>query len=178
MPNKTIFTCSSCKATFPRWRGKCTCGVWNSITESLVPTKVYHIPKQSIKKKKEVLENKGVDSDLDIWFNVVRKKLTGYCQCGCGEKSSKNDDKYFKHSCSHLFPKRIFKSIQFHPDNFVERAFWGGCHSVMDDTSIERWVNFDDWEVIKHKFHLLSPLIPQQEKSNKFYTILEKLVHL
>lgn len=128
--------------------------------------------------EKKARELKGEDkSDLDQWFEERRKELTSTCQCGCGQKSCKEDDLYFKHSICHIFPKRIFKSVACHPLNFVERAFWGGCHSVLDDTSIERWPNMADWDDIKAKFKEISPFIPETEKANKFYTMLEELVN-
>jgi hypothetical protein len=154
--DKKTFVCSSCKANHAQWYGRCSkCNSWNTINEEVT---------------------KNTKSDLDEWFDLVRIKLTGKCACGCGNKSQKNDDKYFKHSCSHIFPKAKFDSIKCHPMNFVERAFWGGCHGVMDDTSIDKWVEMKDWHDIKRKFNILAPLIPPHEKANKFYTQLETLV--
>jgi len=119
------------------------------------------------------------------WFQSVRPKLTGTCQCGCGNPSSKKDYKdldgkvasHFRSSICHIFPKRDFHSVKYHPLNYVERAFWGGCHSNMDNLSLNRWVNFADWDDIKAKFHVLAPLLTEQEKSLKFYTQLEILVY-
>jgi hypothetical protein len=123
----------------------------------------------------EVAQNRN---NMDLWFSLIRTKLTGTCQCGCGQPSSKKDDTYYRHSCCHLFPKNRFDSIKTHPLNFVERAFFGGCHSIFDDTSMDRWVNMADWEDIKAKFYELAPLLTQEERANKFYTHLEKLVFL
>lgn len=111
------------------------------------------------------------------WFRLIRTKLTGTCQCGCANKSQKNDDMYFRHSCCHIFPKSKFFSIKYHPLNYVERAFFGGCHGVMDDTSMDRWVNMADWEDIKAKFYELAPLLTNEERSSKFYNHLEILVY-
>lgn len=116
-------------------------------------------------------------SELDRWFKAVRNKLTGRCQCGCGKPSSKYQDKYFKHSCGHVFPKRIFLSIATHPRNFVERAFWGGCHTNMDEQSMDRWTSFADWENIKEIFHELAPELTDEERATKFYTHFEKLIY-
>lgn len=113
----------------------------------------------------------------ETWFKNIRKKLTGTCQCGCGNKSQKNDDMYFRHSCCHIFPKSKFESVQYHPLNYVERAFFGGCHGILDDTSMDRWVNMADWEDIKKKFYILAPLLTDKERATKFYTHLEKLVY-
>lgn len=137
----------------------------------------YKIPHQSEKKKQQVKDEKPLRDEKEKWFALVRKKLTGTCQCGCGEKSSKKDDTYFRNSCCHIFPKKDFKSVQFHPLNFVERAFFGGCHSVMDDTSMDRWPNMADFEDIRQKFMILAPLLTPQEKAKKFYSHLERLVN-
>jgi len=110
------------------------------------------------------------------WFRLIRQSLVGTCQCGCGNKSQKRDDMFFRHSCCHIFPKSKFDSVKYHPLNYVERAFWGGCHSTMDDTSMDRWVGFADWDDIKAKFYVLVKLLTPQEKSSKFYSHLERLV--
>jgi hypothetical protein len=147
-------------------------------------------PMRKVSEKKLALqaqEKKLVSSDGDtlkeLWFKARRTDLTGTCQCGCGESSQKKDKIYFRHSIAHIFPKRLFPSIEYHPLNFVERRFWatagGGsaCHSIMDDTSMDRWPNMGDWPDIKAKFYILAPLLTPEEKATKFYTQLEKLVY-
>lgn len=128
-------------------------------------------------------KRKSSDSELGVpqfdngWFLERRKEMTGVCQCGCGAKSSKNDEKWFRACCCHIFPKAYFPSVANHPLNFVERAFWGGCHSFMDDGSVERWVNFEDWQDIKSKVIQMEPHLTQQERSRKFYSTLMKMVN-
>lgn len=139
--------------------------------------KAYQIPKKSAKKIKQEILAKGDDEARDNWFAERRKDLVGTCQCGCGRKSQKKDDTFYRHCICHVFPKRIFKSVELHPLNFVERAFWGGCHSVMDDTSMDRWVGMADWDDIKMKFGILQPYLTDAEKATKFYSHLEKLVN-
>lgn len=35
---KTLFTCSGCRASYPRWQGQCsTCGEWNLVSEAAAP---------------------------------------------------------------------------------------------------------------------------------------------
>ena len=103
--------------------------------------------------------------------------MVGTCQCGCGNKSQKWDGLYFRHSAAHVFPQRLFRSIAYHPFNWVERAFFGGCHSNMDDKSMNLWPGMADWDDIKAKFHFLSPLLTIKERATKFYTQFEKLVN-
>lgn len=182
-------------------RKKCKCGC------NMMPTISYegyyysHAPKEVLdrldkkQKRKTAAKNtlaklRAVDAnedenrevakgyaELDRWFKSTRNKLTGTCQCGCGKPSSKYDDKYFKHSCSHVFPKAKFGSIKTHPRNFVERAFWGGCHTNMDEQSMDKWVGFTDWENIKEIFHELAPLLTDEERATKFYAHFEKLIY-
>lgn len=145
------------------------------------PLKKYVIPKKSAKKIKQEKEQKeslgGDDTLKEKWFKARRRDMVGTCQCGCGKPSQKKDDIYFRHSASHIFPKSKFESIMYHPLNFVERAFFGGCHSFMDDTSMDRWVNMADWDDIKEKFHILAPLLTDEERAIKFYSHLEKLIY-
>jgi hypothetical protein len=119
----------------------------------------------------------GDDTMKEKWFQARRKEMIGTCQCGCGQPSQKKDDMYFRHSAAHIFPQRLFPSIQFHKLNWVERRFWGGCHSVMDDTSMDKWPNFADFDDIKEKFHALSPLLTDTERKTKFYRHLERLIY-
>jgi hypothetical protein len=136
--------------------------------------------------KKEA-EKKLISSDGDTlkeqWFKARRKEMTGVCQCGCGESSQKKDDIHFRSSAAHIFPKHLFESVMYHPLNWVERRFWAGnngtsaCHSIMDDTSLERWPGMADWDDIKEKFHVLAPLLTPEEKATNFYKLLEKLVY-
>lgn len=145
------------------------------------PKKKYTIPKISKKRAAQLEEEKnnrnGDDTEKEKWFKLINKKLVGVCQCGCGNKSQKNDELYFRNSCCHIFPKKDFISIMYHPLNYVERAFWGGCHSVMDDTSMDRWPGMADWEDIKEKFHVLAPLLTDEERAKKFYKQLESLIY-
>lgn len=144
--------------------------------------KKYSIRKVSEKKQKQLDTEKSLragdeDTLMEKWFKARRKSMVNVCQCGCGSKSCKDDDMYFRHSLAHVFPKSKFPSIMYNPLNWVERAFWGGCHSIMDDTSMERWPNMGDWDNIKEIFHALAPLLTDEERATKFYSKLEKLVY-
>lgn len=134
------------------------------------------IAKKSEKRKQKEKEMMN-DDTMVSWFEDRRKELVGTCQCGCGEKSQKKDDLYYKHSICHIFPKSKFESIAAHPLNYVERAFWGGCHSRMDDRSMDLWPAMADFEDIKAKFFVLAPLLTREERANKFFKKLEELVN-
>lgn len=135
----------------------------------------------SDKKKAEDAEKKkelaGEDTLKEKWFKARRREMVGTCQCGCGQPSQKKDDMYFRHSASHIFPKATFESVMYHPLNWVERRFWGGCHTNMDEQGLDKWPGMADWDDIKAKFHELAPLLTNEERTKKFYTHLEKLIY-
>lgn len=137
------------------------------------------LKKKSDKKiaEEKELKDRGGDNSMDLFFMGMRKKMVGVCQCGCGQPSQKKDDTFYRNCICHIFPKRIFKSIAEHELNWVERNFWGGCHTNMDNRSIDLWKNFADWDDIKEKFHQLAPLLTDKERKTKFYSSLEKLIY-
>jgi len=145
-----------------------------------LPTKKDKKPIRQVSAKQQQKLNDAKDeqgdTEKDKFFMKMRKSLTGVCQCGCGQKTHKDDDVYYRFCICHIFPQRLFKSIQFHPLNWVERRFFLGCHANMDNRSMDKWPTFADWNDIKEKFHALAPLLTDQERSKKFYRQLEALV--
>jgi hypothetical protein len=148
------------------------------------PMRKKSLKKQAVEAEQKKLLSSDGDTLKEQWFKARRREMTGTCQCGCAEPSQKNDDTWFRCSACHIFPKEIFKSIEYHPLNWVERRFWAktsgdfnACHSIMDDTSMDRWPNMGDWDSIKEKFFILAPLLTDEEKAHKFYQHLEKLVY-
>lgn len=143
--------------------------------------KRYVLAKKSAKKLKQEAQEKKMrgedDTLMEQWFKARRKELTGICQCGCAQKSQKHDNAFFRGSCCHIFPKSIFESIMYHPLNCVERAMYGGCHFNLDNQGMDKWPSMADWEDIKERFHVLAPLLTDQERSNKFYSKLESLIY-
>jgi hypothetical protein len=149
--------------------------------QALIPKqrRIYTIPKKSAKKIAQEKEQKQNNSDegMDKFFERMRKRMIGICQCGCAEKSQKDDDTFYRNCICHIFPKRIFKSIATHELNWVERSFWNGHHTNMDNRSIELWKNFADFDDIKEKFYMLAPLLTEEERKTKFYHNLENIVY-
>jgi hypothetical protein len=144
------------------------------------PKKFYQMPKVSKKRQKRMAEdNRPEEERLDEWFLARRKEMTGTCQCGCGGKSCKKDDLYYRHSICHIFPKnpKAFPSVATHPLNWVELAFWGGCHGNMDNRSVEKWPQMACWDDIKAKVLAMEPYLTPEEKGRKFYQILIQLVN-
>ena len=150
------------------------------LPKEAVAKKKKPIPKQSVKKKIEIAEQKaagGEDTMLEKWFKNRRKELVGVCQCGCAKPSQKKDDTFFRGSCCHIFPKAQFESVMYHKLNFVERVMFGGCHHNMDNGGLDKWPNMADWDDIKEKFHVLAPLLTDKERGTKFYRKLESLIY-
>jgi hypothetical protein len=140
--------------------------------------KFYQMPKVSKKRQKRMAEdNRPEDVKLDEWFEAIRKKLVGVCQCGCGQPSQKKDDTFYRASICHIFPKAYFKSVATHPLNYVELAFFGGCHTTFDLMGVERWVNMACFDDIKAKVLEMEPYLTPEEKSRKFYKNLMELVN-
>lgn len=144
------------------------------------------IPKISKRRAAEMKEEKAERGEDDTmkekWFKARRREMIGICQCGCTQKSSKNDDLNFRSSAAHIFPQRLFPSVQYHKLNWVERAIWAtqtssSCHTNMDNRSMDLWPNFADWDDIIAKFHELSPLLTDEERATKFYKKLESLIY-
>lgn len=102
---------------------------------------------------------------IDKWFNDRRYEMSGTCVCGCGQKSSKGENRYFKHSIAHVLGKAKFPSIATHPVNFIELAFWGGCHSTFDDKGYAycKETNPKLWAIVVQRFKVLFPCIAENE---------------
>lgn len=142
--------------------------------------------KKSIKQKsdKKVAEEAAIkamtdpdeDSQQEYWYKSRRSEMTGWCKCGCGEKSQKHNNKFFRCSACHIFPKRLFESIRYHKLNWIELAWIGGCHNNMDDGSLENWPNMECWGEMVGKIKQLDPLIAPEEKNQKFYSALMEFV--
>ena len=125
------------------------------------------IAKKSAKKiaqeKEEKAERVGGGSELDRWFKERRQQLTGTC-AHCGGKSSKNSDQYYKHSIAHLLPKRFFKSVATHPENFLELCFFGNsCHTNFDNHTLD-FIDLNCFDEAVRKFVSMYPDIAPGEK--------------
>ncbi len=140
--------------------------------------KKYYLKKVSEKRAEKIaaakVERGDDETEKQKWFADQRPRLSEFCGCGCGERTMKGNDEKFCFSVAHIFPQRIFKSVQFHPEVWVSRAW--ACHTNMDGRSMDRWPGFQDWPEIVRKFNLLSPILTPAEKSKKFYRKLEELV--
>lgn len=156
--------------------------------EKMAPKLSFKKEKKPIAKKsaKKILEEKeqkelGTDGVLDRWFEERRKEMTGKC-CLCGGKSEKHNDETYRRSCHHLLEKRkgMFPSLATHPVNFLEVCFYGNsCHQNIHGGKITWELLFDssEWSIIRPKLEILLPLCTKEEKKNKLYPKLEKMVY-
>lgn len=136
--------------------------------------------KTKVKKAAEKKARCGDDTFKETWFKARRREMVGVCQCGCGQPSQKHSDEHYRGSAAHIFPKSEkdgFPSVALHPLNWVERAQFGGCHDNMDQGGMDKWPMMADWLDIKERFHILAPLLTEEERKKKFYTRLEALVY-
>lgn len=136
----------------------------------------------SLQKDKIMAENGSMEVvnrklAIDNWFFERRKEMTGICECGCGQKTSKHDDKYFKFSICHVLPKAKFKSIATNKLNFIELSFFGGCHSTLDDMGYEHCMKTKPvlWEKIVAKFKKLYPFIAESEYKSIPNVLLQEI---
>lgn len=125
----------------------------------------------SLKIKKHIRENEGVEGGLkENWFTERRKQMTGKCLF-CGGKTEAENDKTFRSSLAHLFPKKDgiggVPSVKYHPDNWLELCYRGNsCHDNLDRSMItwEMLMDSAEWDVIKDKFKKIYPFIAPHEK--------------
>lgn len=135
----------------------------------------------SDKRAKEIKEVKaaGGDGEMDLFFQAMRKQMTGCCLF-CGGKTQKKDDETFHFSLAHLLQKAIFKSVATHPDNVIELCFYGNsCHTNLDSGKIS-WEFIEDskeWDFIKEKLLNVLPAVAMEERKHKLYSKLTELVY-
>ena len=124
------------------------------------------IAKVSEKRKAEIAAEKD-DKTMDEWFEARRKGMTGKCQ-HCGGKTTKDDDKLFKHSIAHILPKRpnMFPSVATHPDNWIELCFFGSsCHTNYDNNILDI-TDLNCFDQVIEKFERMFPAIDKKERRN------------
>ena len=161
--------------------------------QRLQKIKLNQLPKEAVAKKKVPLkkisskrmeENKvkkesGGDDEMDLFFKSLRKGMKNKCLF-CGGATMKNDDEKFHFSLAHLLPKAIFKSIATNPDNIIELCFFGeSCHTNFDSGKIS-WLMIKDskeWLQIKEQLLAVLPMVSENEKKNKLYDKICKLVY-
>jgi hypothetical protein len=151
--------------------------------QALLPKvkKTYAIPKVSKKKK---AENNGqrfvVDAELEKFYDDARVEMLNDCDCGCGNKTNKHNDKLFRWSICHIFPKRanMYPSIAKHPLNWVELASYGDCHNTFDGASGYEWAKTKPflWRKIIERSKILYQVMNEREKNKVPNIILNEIL--
>lgn len=138
--------------------------------------KFYQIPKVSAKRQKQMeteVENRDATkkmtktvsgtAELTRWFQDRRKEMGGKC-LHCADPSCKNNDEYFKFSIAHILPKRIFKSVATHKDNWLELCFWGNsCHTNLDNNMLDL-IDLNCFDTVIQRFVAMYPAIDPKER--------------
>lgn len=110
---------------------------------------------------------------LDRWFKERQKEMTGRC-ANCSGKSEKYSQMY-KCSIAHLLPKKLFKSVATHPDNWIELCFYGNsCHTNFDNHMID-WVELNCFDTVIKKFAKIYPDIAESERRHIPAVLMEYL---
>lgn len=118
------------------------------------------------------------NTEQELWFKMVRNKLTGKCECGCNQPSSKFSDKFFKFSCAHLLAKSVFKSVATHPMNYLELAAFGeSCHTTFDNMGYEHCKKTKPvlWGIVVERFNIIYPSIAESERKHIPEVLLKEL---
>lgn len=153
----------------------------------LPPKKPYKgLAKVSVKRQQKINEQKlaGTDSEMDLFFDAMRKKMSGRCLF-CNQKSERDNDETYRNSIAHLLPKRQidkggFPSVGTNEDNWIELCFYNNaCHTNFDNGMItwEFLKDSKEWDIIKEKLLVILPLVAMEERKNKLYDKLLKLVY-
>lgn len=140
--------------------------------------KKYSIPKIGKKRAEKEKQQKesGSDSELDMFFEDRRKRLKGVCFfCHC--YTTWKNDSLWRIAIAHLLPKSKFLSVATNENNWVELCM--ECHRSFDDGMISWEMLYDshEWKYLKPKLELLLPLVKEEERKNKLYSKLEKLIY-
>jgi hypothetical protein len=135
--------------------------------------KAYQIPKVSKKRaEKNIKDREDIEkgktmtaggADLKRWFEDRRKEMTGRC-AHCGSKSCKDSEEFYKFSIAHILPKRIFKSVATHVDNWIELCFWSpSCHSNFDNNTLDL-IDLNCFDSVIQRFVSMYPAIDPKER--------------
>lgn len=134
--------------------------------------------KVSPKRQQKLNEQKasGTDSEMDLFFEAMRKKLKGKCLF-CREATTWKNEDLWRAAIAHLFPKSKFQSIATNEENWVELCL--SCHRSFDDGIISWELLHDskEWEILKEKLLNILPLVNENERKNKLYSKIESLVY-
>jgi hypothetical protein len=164
--------------------------LWSQFGKPPKEKRVYEIPKQSEKKKKEIAEEKAAnpESSLDKWFEYHMANSEPVCEeCGMRADWVKQPgfEEIWRACQAHILPKKKrhgFPSVAGNLDNhMVLFPSWGGhlcgCHGFYDSS----WYNATTmkiWGKVQQIFaERLYPVMAESEKRKipeQLQTLVEK----
>lgn len=116
------------------------------------PKKTYSIPKKSKKRMeqeaKEKEERGDNDTELQRFFKSAMKRMTGYCE----ETGLRTETKIYRYailSICHILPKRLCKSVKYHPQNWIELS--PDIHNKFDSISWEERETWGCWPKVRDR---------------------------
>lgn len=141
------------------------------------PKKPYSIPKISEKRKNKLAEEKarlgGDDTELVKWYARIMKTEEPICW-ETGNKINKKDKTAWHGSICHILPKKLFPSVQTHPQNYLILQMYGGTHGQFDSS----WHNASKmkvWNLAVERFIMIEPDIALDERKYLPDILLEEL---
>lgn len=136
---KKVYICEKCGKETPKWVGCCpSCRSWNTMIESVTAPKQYHIPKQSEKRKAQMVELEPQSDILNNWYSMQREiALKGDCRCmECGKDirwDLQQDKTWINRRClAHIIGKAKHPSTSTHIENVLFLCWT--CHSEWDSS--------------------------------------------
>lgn len=135
-----------------------------TITAPEVKKKRIQPMSQKTREKKAVAKKarNGEETDLQKWFGSILKTETFVCwESG---KPIKNDPVYRFGSIAHILPKKLFKSVQTHPLNYMILDKFE-AHGQFD-RSWEKASKMNVWPIAVDRFKQIYPAIDPKERKN------------
>lgn len=99
--------------------------------------------------------------ELDLWFDNIRKEHFGNDGCACMECGSFIPVQFARHATAHLLPKKLFKSVATHPENYMILGAGCGCHVKTD--RVDLFVKMSVWPEAARRIKEMLPLLPFDE---------------
>lgn len=125
--------------------------------------KAYIIPKKSAKRIEKEKLSIPKKAALNRWFEDRRKEMKGVCM-HCGSKTLPKNDTYYKFSIAHILPKRLFKSVETHPLNWIELCYFeNSCHANFDNNTLDM-IDLNCFDVVIERFCAMYPEIDPKER--------------
>lgn len=122
--------------------------------------------KKRVEKEKAQKQEKGPDHETDLqqWFNHIMATEKPVCwETGEEIDTTEPDQRGWRGSIAHVLPKKLFKSVATHPDNYLILKMYGGTHDRYD-SSWAKAQKMKVWPEAVRRFVKIYPSIADSEK--------------